>query len=134
MDTNALFFPDFSIAETFSDKWELFFRRSNNDVFRLSSDFLLLVFAIYLLRKKLTSNLWGVLFFVFYLGLLLYQFYDGALVLLYHIDPLFYSDYFLISDGFPIIMEALGLFKLTFTIIGLLVFIFLLFLLFKVLS
>ncbi len=131
MDTNALFFPDFSTSETFSDKWELFFRRSNNDVFRLSFDFLLLVFAIYLLRKKLTSNLWGVLFFVFYLVLVFYQVYHGMLTTLYQSDPLFYSDYFLFSEGFAIILEALGVLKLTFAIIGILVFAFLLFILFR---
>ena len=131
MDSNALFFPDFSMEETFSEKWELFFRRSNNDIFRLSFDFLLLTFVVYLFRKKLTSSLWTILFFVFYLALVLYQIYHGALTILYQSDPLFYSDYFLIAEGIPIVQEELGTFKLILAAIGLLLLVYGLFLLFN---
>ena len=120
MDSGAVFFPDFSLAGTFSEKWDLFFRRPNNDIFRLSFDFLLLTFLVYIFRKKLASSFWTLLLFVFYLALLLYQIYDGTLNILYQSDPLFYSDYFLIAEGIPIVKEELGIFKLTLAVIGVL--------------
>ncbi len=130
MDAQVTFLPDFALEETFSGKWELFFRRPNNDIFRLSFDFLLLTFLVYIFRKKLTSSLWVALCFVFYLVLICYQIYHGALTILYKNDPLFYSDYFLIAEGIPIIQEELGIFKLILAAIGLLFLVYGLFLLF----
>ncbi len=131
MDNQVTFLPDFSLTETFSEKWEMFFRRSNNDIFRLSFDFLLLTFVVYIFRKKLTSSIWTTLFFVFYLALVFYQVYHGALTILYQSDPLFYSDYFLIAEGIPIVQEELGTFKLVLAAIGLLFLVYGLFLLFN---
>ncbi|MDN5202641.1 hypothetical protein QQ008_14730 [Fulvivirgaceae bacterium BMA10] len=124
---HSTFFPDFSLEETFSKKWELFFRRNNNDIFKLSVDLTFLTFIFYLFRKRLPFKGTLFVFFIWYLTIFIYQLYQGIIEIVYDSEPLFYNDWYLAGEGMSILTSELN--SATVVLVGLL-FLFAIFMLF----
>jgi hypothetical protein len=87
---------------------QLFAWRNNLDVFRLSLEVLLLaalwVNVRWLWRRQ---RLYRVLFTVVYALAFSYALYESISLSLYQIDPVFYAQYRLATDGVPFVVEQL---------------------------
>ena len=100
---SSTFFPDFYSAGSFRERWKFFFRRDNQDIFRLSVDLLILLWTIFLFKKrKLTRLFWQVVITIYFV-LFFYQIYQGSIHTLYQQKPLFYSDVLLMGEGLAIL-------------------------------
>jgi len=88
--------------------WQLIAWRNNLDVFRLSLEVLLLaalwVNARWLWRRQ---RLYRVVFTVVYALAFSYALYESILLSLYQINPVFYAQYRLATDGVPFVVEHL---------------------------
>ena len=101
---SSTFFPDFYNAGTPRQMWKFFFRRENQDIFRISVDLLILLWGTLLLKYKKPPRFFGCAIFAIYIVLFFYQIYQGSIQALYQQNPLFYSDAFLIKEGFSILL------------------------------
>jgi hypothetical protein len=88
---------------------QLFAWRNNLDVFRLSLEVVLLA-ALWVNVRSLwrRQRLYRVLFTIGYALALSYALYESISLSLYQIDPVFYAQYRLATDGVPFVMEQLG--------------------------
>lgn len=116
---SSTFFPDFYNAGTFREKWKFFFRRENQDIFRISVDLLTLLWILLLMRYRRLPGLFGYSVFAIYLILFFYQIYQGSIQALYQQTPLFYSDIFLINEGFSILLAESSIWLLLLLLMGL---------------
>lgn len=89
--------------------WQLFLWRSNQDVFRLGLEVVLLaalwVHIPWLWRRQ---RGYRALFAVVYALALSYALYESISLSLYQTDPVFYAQYRLAADGVPFVVEQLG--------------------------
>ena len=100
--------------------------RYNYDLFRVSADFFLLAMLILLLGDHLSVGLLTGLVFGYYLLILTYQIYYHFFENIYQLEPIFFSDSFMLRTGFQIFIKGYN--WLNFLIsLGVLVFIGLLF-------
>ena len=85
---------------------ELFLWRNNPDPFRLNAEFPILL-ALWVnagwLRRGFVRRTMMLAYFV----MLAYYVYEGIMVYLYHVEPVFYNHYFLIRDGLEFLAEHL---------------------------
>ena len=103
---SSTFFPDFIHAGNFREKWKFFFRRDNEDIFRISVDLLILAWIVVLFKsRKLPKPFWPLAVGIYFI-LFLYQIYQGVIQMLYHQKPLFYSDVLLIHEGLSILAAS----------------------------
>jgi hypothetical protein len=80
--------------------------RENLDPFRLSLEWTLLIALWSNLRRLHHPFLqWAII--AFYLLALVYETYEAIMVSIYHVDPIFYSQYFLARDGLPFLARNL---------------------------
>ena len=85
---------------------ELFLWRNNPDPFRINVEFPILL-ALWInvgwLRRGFVRWTMMLIYFV----MLAYYVYEGIMVYLYHVEPVFYNHYFLIRDGLEFLAEHL---------------------------
>ncbi|MDI9550059.1 MAG: sulfatase-like hydrolase/transferase [Chloroflexota bacterium] len=87
---------------------ELFVRRENADIFRLSAELLLLV-SLYANVRRLRGPALRSAIVVAYIVILVYQVYEGVTVSLYKADPAFYNQFFLARDGVGFLVRHLSI-------------------------
>ncbi len=87
---------------------ELFVRRENADIFRLSAELLLLV-SLYANVRRLRGPALRSAIVVTYIVILVYQVYEGVTVSLYKADPAFYNQFFLARDGVGFLVRHLSI-------------------------
>jgi hypothetical protein len=89
---------------------ELALRRENLDPFRLNAEITLLV-ALWVLvgrmKRPRQRRIFHWFFLAVYLGTLGYYVYEGVMVSLYQVQPVFYSHYRLLVDGIPFVIRNL---------------------------
>ncbi len=107
LQTSTLF-PQFLSQDSFSDQLKYFFRRENNDPFRISIDFFLLTCLLLGFRKIVLKTKSVILITTIYLIWFFYQVYQGVMHTLYSQDALFYNDYFLIIEGWSLLQAEAG--------------------------
>lgn len=116
MDSST-FFPDFYNAGTFREKWKFFFRRDNQDIFRVSVDMLILLWIVVLFKSKRLPKRFWYLTVAIYITLFFYQIYQGSIQTLYQQKPLFYSDILLIEEGLAILMAESAIWLLALALV-----------------
>lgn len=80
----------------------LLYNRPNQDIFRWSIEFSLLLFVFFGWKKG--KRIYGVGLFVLYWILLVYQIYHQAFYTLYQTPPFFYNDWGLLKVGWNIVL------------------------------
>lgn len=116
---DSTFFPLFSGVEsgnTYS-YFKYVFYRANNDVFRLSADFVLVsMLVVFLVRRKVDpsanprrNQVEAWLLGGFYLCLFFYQIYASSFIKIYDVKPMFYNDISVVKTGFMIVYQGLNL-------------------------
>lgn len=119
------FFPRFLLDFTDSDffPWSSFlnaepglyqhlkpiFIRENYDIFRVSYDFLLLVFSFFIFRKWVSYKKFSIIVFVFFIVTFLFQLYTSFFLHLYNTEPLLYNDWDALKLGFMIVFQGVNL-------------------------
>ncbi|MEM7031181.1 MAG: hypothetical protein AAF629_16580 [Chloroflexota bacterium] len=111
---STYFFPLSATTEGFSITTlkELLLWRNNFDIFRLNSEMLFLVSLwVFVPWLRLTPMhhiyrwLCGLLYFI----ILIYAAYEGIMLTLYQVDPVFYSQFWLVADGLEVLVRNLEL-------------------------
>lgn len=97
------FFPFFEDVGDYREQFKYFFRRENQDPFRISLDLMLLTWILLILRKIKFTILTQSIITCVYVGWFLYQVYHGVLNTLYKQDALFYNDYYLLLEGLSLL-------------------------------
>ena len=82
------------------ERCKTIFVRPNLDVFRISVDLFMLVFACYFLRSRIRIRLFGWITGLYYVVILLFLTYFNAFEKLYRIPPILYNDLSLLKLGF----------------------------------
>lgn len=102
----------------------LFLWRENTDPFRLNLELLILV-ALWVNVAWLRRGPFRWAMMLLYCSALLYYSYEGIMVSLYKVEPVFYNHYFMIRDGLGFLTEHLhisaALYAIVFTGVALLV-------------
>lgn len=96
-----------NLGETIKD---MFLRRDNLDPFRLNAEIpLLLAVWVHLswLRSAGRRRLFRWVFLALYLVALAYYLYEGIMLSLYQVDPVFYNHYLLFVDGLQFVKQHL---------------------------
>ena len=84
------------------------FNRENYDIFRFSIDFSLLVFLIFLFRRKISLGVTGILLPAFYIIIFVYQAYAESFEAIYNVEPFLYTDISSLKTGFKIATDGKG--------------------------
>ena len=128
---SSTFFPDFHHAGSFREKWKFFFRRDNQDIFRVSVDLLILLWIVVLFKNRRLSKRFWQLTLAIYLVLFFYQIYQGTIQTLYQQKPLFYSDILLMREGLAILLAESDVWLLTLVLVILAILCYLIYFLFS---
>ncbi len=87
---------------------ELFVRRENADIFRLSAELLVLV-SLWANARRLRGPALRTTIMLTYIVILVYHIYEGVTISLYKADPAFYNQYFLARDGIQFLVRHLNI-------------------------
>jgi hypothetical protein len=128
------FFPSVSEAESGNlySYLKLIFIRENLDVFRLSVDFIIVVFIGALVQRKAGFKYAYIFVGVFYVLFLFSQIYSAIFQSLYGVVPMLYNDWSVLKTGFMIVYQGFS-FSFMLYIFGILLVIVVLFFLLKTL-
>jgi hypothetical protein len=128
------FFPSVSEAESGNlySYLKLIFIRENLDVFRLSVDFIIVLFIGALVQRKAGFKYTYIFVGVFYVLFLFSQIYSAIFQSLYGVVPMLYNDWSVLKTGFMIVYQGFS-FSFMLYIFGILLVIVVLFFLLKTL-
>ena len=87
---------------------ELTVWRNNLDPFRLNVELLVLT-AIWVHVRWVRWRAYRYLFTVFYLVAFSYYVYEGIVVSIFQVDPVFYVEYYMAQDGIPVLLGGMQL-------------------------